>query len=126
MPVAVIQHSATAKDSPTFRKGSEEWKLRQEIELKKRDALIEKSLPGSFTGTGLERRALDAAAICGYLAQICCVATARQAFHSGFLVVFLSDAAGTLVVHTSARAVSAPDMHRAVMVYAGDALCQGD
>ena len=33
MPVAIIQHSAAAKDSPTFRKGSEEWKLHQEIEL---------------------------------------------------------------------------------------------
>ena len=34
MPVAIIQHSAAAKDSPTFRKGSEEWKLHPEIELK--------------------------------------------------------------------------------------------
>jgi nicotinamidase-related amidase len=55
MPVATIQHSAAAKDSLTFRKGSEEWKLHPEIELRKRDILIEKSLPGSFTGTGLEK-----------------------------------------------------------------------
>jgi hypothetical protein len=55
MPVAVIQHSAAGKDSPTFQKGSEGWKLHPEIELRWRDILIEKSQPGSFTGTGLEK-----------------------------------------------------------------------
>ena len=120
MPVAVIQHSAAAKDSPTFRKGSEEWKLHPEIELRKRDILIEKSLPGSFTGTGLEKWLREAGvgrvAICGYMAQMCCDTTARQAFHLGFQVDFLSDAIGTLAVHNSAGAISAPDLHRAVMV----------
>lgn len=120
MPVAVIQHSAAGKDSPTFRKGSEGWKLHPEIELRRRDILIEKSLPGSFTGTGLEKWLRDAGvgsvAICGYMAQMCCDTTARQAFHLGFAVDFLSDAIGTLAVHNSAGAISAPDLHRAVMV----------
>ena len=31
MPVATIQHSAAAKDSPTFRKGSEECELHPEM-----------------------------------------------------------------------------------------------
>src|SRR5512137_2207003 len=55
IPVAVIQHTAPLKDSPTFRKGSDEWKLHPEVEKRKRDILIEKNLPGSFTGTELER-----------------------------------------------------------------------
>jgi nicotinamidase-related amidase len=120
MPLAIIQHSAAAKDSPTFRKGSEEWKLHPEIELRRRDILIEKSLPGSFTGTGLERWLREAGvgsiAICGYMAQMCCDTTARQAFHLGFQVDFLCDAIGTLAVQNSAGAISAPDLHRAVMV----------
>jgi nicotinamidase-related amidase len=120
MPVAVIQHSAAGNDSQTFRKGSEGWKLHQEIELKRRDILIEKSLPGSFTGTGLEKWLREAGAgrvaICGYMAQMCCDTTARQAFHLGFQVDFLSDAIGTLAVQNSAGAISAPDLHRAVMV----------
>jgi nicotinamidase-related amidase len=119
MPVAVIQHSA-AMDSPIFRKGSEGWKLHLEIELRKRDILIEKSLPGSFTGTELERWLREAGlarvAICGYMAQMCCDTTARQAFHLGFAVDFLSDAIGTLAVQNSAGAISAQDLHRAVMV----------
>jgi nicotinamidase-related amidase len=120
MPVAVIQHSAAAKDSPTFRKGSEGWRLHPEIELRQRDILIEKSLPGSFTGTELERWLREAGlarvAICGYMAQMCCDTTARQAFHLGFAVDFLSDAIGTLAVQNSAGAITAPDLHRAVMV----------
>lgn len=120
MPVAVIQHSAAAKDSPTFQKGSVGWKLHPEIEIRKRDILIEKILPGSFTGTGLEKwlREVGAGsvAICGYMAQMCCDTTARQAFHLGFAVDFLSDAIGTLAVQNSAGTISAPDLHRAVMV----------
>jgi nicotinamidase-related amidase len=120
MPVAVIQHYAATKDSPTFRKGSDEWKLHPEIEFRKRDILIEKSLPGSFTGTILEKwlrtGGVSRIAICGYMAQMCCDTTARQAFHLGFQVDFLSDAIGTLAVQNSAGAISAKDLHRAVMV----------
>src|SRR5512147_917178 len=53
MPVVVIQHTAPSNDSPTFRKESDEWKLHPEVEKRKYDILIEKSLPGSFTGTEL-------------------------------------------------------------------------
>ena len=120
MPVVVIQHTAPSKDSPTFRKGSEEWKLHPEIEKRERDVLIEKNLPGSFTGTELEKwlkdRGVKSVAICGYMTQMCCDTTARQAFHLGFQVDFLSDATGTLSVQNSAGAISDCDLHRAVMV----------
>jgi nicotinamidase-related amidase len=120
MPVAVIQHYAATKNSQTFRKGSDEWKLHPEIELRKRDILIEKSLPGSFTGTILEKwlqaEGVSRIAICGYMAQMCCDTTARQAFHLGFQVDFLSDAIGTLALQNSAGAISATDLHQAVMV----------
>jgi nicotinamidase-related amidase len=42
--------------------------------------------------------------------------TARQAFHLGFQVDFLSDATGTLFVQNSAGSISASDLHRAVLV----------
>jgi nicotinamidase-related amidase len=120
IPMAIIQHTAPSKDSPTFRKGSDEWKLHLEVERRKRDILIEKNLPGSFTGTELEKwlreRGIERVAICGYMAQMCCDTTARQAFHLGFQVDFLSDATGTLSVQNSAGAISASDLHRAVLV----------
>jgi nicotinamidase-related amidase len=120
MPIVVIQHTAPSKDSPTFRKGSVEWKLHPEVERRKRDVLIEKNLPGSFTGTDLEKwlreKGVEQVAICGYMAQMCCDTTARQAFHLGFQVDFLSDATGTLSMRNSAGSITDCDMHRAVMV----------
>ncbi|VVB70922.1 putative isochorismatase family protein [uncultured archaeon] len=118
--VAVIVHTAAFADSPTFRRGSIEWKLHAEIEKRRRDILIEKSLPGSFTGTALEswlrERQVKRVVICGYMAQMCCDTTARQAFHLGFHVDLLSDATGTLAVQNSAGSISAQELHRAVMV----------
>lgn len=120
IPVVVIQHTAPSKDSPTFRRGSDGWKLYPEIEWRKRDVLVEKNLPGSFTGTELERwlreRRVERVAICGYMTQMCCDTTARQAFHLGFQVDFLSDATGTLAVQNSAGSIPDCDLHRAVLV----------
>ena len=120
MPVVVIQHTAPSKDSPTFRKGSDEWKLHPEVKKRKHDIRIEKNLPGSFTGTDLEKwlreKGVGRVAICGYMTQMCCDTTARQAFHLGFQVDFLSDATGTLSVQNSAGAIPDCDLHQAVLV----------
>jgi nicotinamidase-related amidase len=126
--IAVIQHTAAFPDSPTFRKGSDEWRLHQEVEKRRRNILIEKNLPGSFTGTNLEKwlreKSIERVAICGYMAQMCCDTTARQAFHLGFHVDFLSDATGTLSVQNSAGSISASDLHRAVMVTQAMKFCR--
>jgi nicotinamidase-related amidase len=120
VPVAVIQHAAPTENSPTFRKGSNEWRLHPEVERRKCDITIEKNLPGSFTGTKLEEwlrmKGVSRIAICGYMTQMCCDTTARQAFHLGFQVDFLSDATGTLAIQNSAGSIYASDLHRAVLV----------
>lgn len=67
--------------------------------------------PSGLPGSSVER-----VVICGYMSQMCCDTTARQAFHLGFNVDFLSDATGTLSVQNSAGSISAPDLHRAVLV----------
>ncbi len=47
---------------------------------------------------------------------MCCDTTARQAFHMGFQVNFLSDATGTLSVQNSAGFISDRDLHQAILV----------
>lgn len=47
---------------------------------------------------------------------MCCDTTARQAFHLGFGVEFLSDATGTLAVSNAAGSVTAEELHRAILV----------
>ena len=54
VPVIVVRHGTTDPDSPIFKEGSHEWELHPEIERRSRDHLVEKTFPGSFTGTSLE------------------------------------------------------------------------
>ena len=83
VPVVAIQHASPQPDAPVFRKGSKEWELHPEVAARPHDVLIHKSLPGSFTGTELEtwlrERGVETVVIAGYMTQMCCDTTARQA-----------------------------------------------
>jgi nicotinamidase-related amidase len=120
IPVVVIQHTSPQKDAVVFRKGTEEWNLHPKIASQTYDHLIEKNLPGSFTGTDLEswlrERKVDTVVITGYMSQMCCDTTARQAAHMGLVVEFLSDATGTLPVSNKVGSVKAEELHRAILV----------
>lgn len=120
VPVVLVQHTVTAPDRPVFQKGSQEWMLHPEVANRSCDLLIEKVLPGSFTGTNLEawlrERDIDTVVISGYMTQMCCDTTARQAFHLGFGVEFLADATGTLSLTNNAGIVTAEELHRAILV----------
>ncbi len=120
IPTAVIQHRAIREGSPVFRFQSPEWELHPEIAVRPRDVLIEKTLPGAFTGTNLEawltENGIDTVTISGYMTQMCCDTTARQAFHRGYKVEFLSDATGTLAFSNNAGSVTAEELHRAILV----------
>ncbi len=54
--------------------------------------------------------------IAGYMTQVCCDTTARQAMHLGYKVEFLNDATGTLAVTNAAGSVTAEELHRSVLV----------
>jgi nicotinamidase-related amidase len=120
VPIVVVQHTAPQQYSMTFRKGSHEWSLHPAIEAQSYDYLIEKNLPGSFTGTDLEmwlrERSIDTVVVSGYMTQMCCDTTARQAMHLGFSVEFLSDATGTLQITNSAGTIGAAELHKAILI----------
>lgn len=118
--IILIQHTAAQKGASTFVKGSNEWELHDQIKSKRHDYLIGKNLPGSFTNTNLESilrdNKVDTVVICGYMSQMCCDTTSRQATHLGFSVEFLSDATGTLDISNYAGSIRAEELHRAVLV----------
>jgi nicotinamidase-related amidase len=120
IPVIVIQHTSLRKDSGTFVRGSKGWQLHEAILKQKHDCLIEKNLPGSFTGTRLEQflkeNNIDTVVVSGYMTQMCCDTTSRQAFHLGFAVEFLSDATGTLDITNDAGTAKAEELQRAILV----------
>ncbi len=120
VPVIVVQHTAKATESPVFRKGSSEWQLHPDVISRPFELLIEKNLPGSFTGTILEKwlreRDIDTVTISGYMTQMCCDTTARQANHLGFSVEFISDATATLSFTNEAGTVNDEELHRSILV----------
>ena len=94
--------------------------LHPEVAARPHGVITHKSLPGSFTGTVLEtwlrEHGVDTVVITGYMTQMCCDTTARQAMHRGFGVEFLSDGTGTLAVKNAAGEVSDEELHRAILV----------
>jgi len=120
VPTAVIRHHQADPQSPIFRKDSDMWQLLPKVESRPRDGLIDKQLPGAFTGTSLqnwlqERRA-DTVCIAGYMTHMCCDTTARQAFHHGYQVEFLRDATGTLTVENEAGKATAEQLQQSILV----------
>lgn len=120
VPTVVVRHHQPDPASPVFRKGSDMWQLHDEVASRPRDVLIDKQLPGSFTNTLLDRflkdRGIDTVCVAGYMTQVCCDTTARQAFHRGYKVEFLRDATGTLDVQNKAGSVTAEQLHEAILV----------
>lgn len=120
LPVVVIQHTNVAPEAVSFRKGTHGWKLHDEIRRRHADIAIEKTLPGSFTGSNLEdwlgERSISTVTIADYMTQMCCDTTARQAFHRNYAVNFLSDATGTMLISNKGGTVSAANLHLAVLV----------
>lgn len=119
VPTVVVQHHMAADDAPMFRRGTPEWELHAEVAGRPRDLHVEKTLPGSFTGTELgkwlDARDIKTVTVAGYMTHMCCDTTARQAVHRGLTCEFLSDATGTLPVSNTAGDVTAEEMHRATL-----------
>ena len=119
LPTIVVQHYFPDPDKPFFQKGTPGWELHPQVQSRPRDLLVEKSLPGSFTGTPLEawlrQHGIDTVTIAGYMTHMCCDTTARQAVHRGFTVEFLSDATGTLDLSNQAGTVTSEELHRSIL-----------
>jgi len=97
VPVVVVRHVGEPGEG-SFQKDSPTFELRKEVADRPRDLMIDKHLPGSFTGTGLqewlEERDIDHVTIVGYMTNVCCDTTARQALHLGMGAALLHDAVG--------------------------------
>jgi nicotinamidase-related amidase len=118
MLIIIVQH--TSINGNTFIKNSNEWEIHPKILEKSYDYIIEKNEPSSFYGTNLEeilkKENIEGVVISGYMTQMCCDTTAREAFHKGYLVEFLSDATGTIDVSNEVGTISSKDLHIATLI----------
>lgn len=118
MPIIIIQHTGINGD--TFIKNSNAWNIHPEIIKKSYDYIIEKTKPSSFYKTDLEdilkKEDIEGIVVSGYMTQMCCDTTAREAFHKGYSVEFLSDATGTIDVSNEIGTISSKDLHMATLI----------
>ena len=74
IPVAAIRHTSPDPEAPAFKEGSHGWALHDEIQKRHADIVIDKALPGSFTGTDLgawlEKNGITTVSIAGYMTQM--------------------------------------------------------
>jgi nicotinamidase-related amidase len=119
VPVVLVRHNGEP-GGRSFQPDSPTWKLRAEVADRHHDLVIDKRLPGSFTGTDLEQwlgeRAIDHITIVGYMTNVCCDTTARQAIHLGLGATLLHDAVGVPVMpDLDGNPVNAEALQRAAL-----------
>ena len=106
LPVFHIVHESRRPGAATFVPGSPALAIHPAVTPAPGEPIITKHLPGAFTNTPLEvelrSRGIERVIVSGFMTQMCCDTTTREAAHRGFKVTLLSDA-------TAAMDVKAPD-----------------
>jgi nicotinamidase-related amidase len=94
-PVVFIRHVAP-EGSPVFARGSRGGALHEGLGARPADPAFEKAHPSAFQDTGLadwlDEAGIGALDLCGFMTQMCCDTTAREAYARGFKVRLFSDA----------------------------------
>ena len=106
VPVIHIVHESQRPGAAIFAPGSPALAVHPDAAPVSGEPVFTKHLPGSFTGTPLEKtlraQGIERVVLAGFMTQMCVDTTARQAAHLGFTVTVLADA-------TAAKEVTGPD-----------------
>ena len=112
--VVFIQH-VTPAGSPVFADGSPGMELHPDLEPREGDALIRKSHPSSFQGTGLHDRlqsaGIQAVDVCGFMTQMCCDSTTRDAYGRGYKVRLFKDACASRELEVEGEKIPHQTVH---------------
>jgi nicotinamidase-related amidase len=106
VPVVHVTHESRRPGATTFAPGSPALAIHPAVAPAPGESVITKHLPGAFTGTSLEEHlrshGIEQVIVSGFMTQMCCDTTTREAAHRGFRVLLLADA-------TAAMDLKAPD-----------------
>ena len=93
--VVFVQH-VTPPGAPVFAEGSEGGKLHADLGIRPDDVLFQKRHPSAFQDTGLhehlQQQGVTAVDVCGFMTQMCCDTTSREAYSRGYTVRLFRDA----------------------------------
>jgi len=113
--VVFIQHVAPA-DSPVFAAGSPGMAMRAELKVRPEDPTFQKSHPSAFQDTGLQEFLKGAGIgrldICGFMTQMCCDTTTREAYGRGYSLRLFHDACAARDLDTEEGAIPHDVVHR--------------
>ena len=117
LPVVHVVHESRKPNAPIFAPGSPALEIHPDARPAPGEPVVQKHLPGSFTGTKLEeilrQQGIERLVIAGFMTQMCVDTTARQAAHLGFQVTVLADATAAMAVKgPDGAAISADQVHR--------------
>ena len=121
MPVIHVVHESRRPNPTTFAPGSPALEIHPAARPAPGEPVLTKHLPGSFTNTALEehlrRHGIEQVIVSGFMTQMCCDTTAREAAHRGFKVLMAADAMAAMSVkgpdgRSSRPRAGAPDASR--------------
>src|SRR5262245_35732138 len=102
VPVVHVVHESRRPNPTTFVPGSLALEIHPAARPTSGEPVLTKHLPGSFTNTGLEellrRHGIEQVIVSGFMTQMCCDTTAREAAHRGFKVLMAADAMAAMPV----------------------------
>lgn len=114
-PVVFIQH-VTPPGAPVFAEGSHGVELHADLDVRSEDPRFTKAHPSSFQDTGLQDylqqvgiRALD---VCGFMTQMCCDTTTREAYARGYSVRLFTDACAAKDLVVEGETLPADVVHK--------------
>ena len=117
VPVFHIVHESRKPGAQIFAPGSPALAVHPLAAPREGEPVIQKHLPGSFTGTRLEaelrERGIERVIVSGFMTQMCCDTTAREAAHRGFKVLMAADAMAAMAVKgPEGQVIPAAEVHR--------------
>jgi nicotinamidase-related amidase len=117
IPVVHVVHESRRPNPTTFAPGSPALEIHPAAHPAPGEPVLTKHLPGSFTHTALEehlrRHGIDQVIVAGFMTQMCCDTTAREAAHRGFKVLMAADAMAAMPVKAPDGAtIPAEQVHR--------------
>ena len=117
VPVVHVVHESRKPAATIFAPGSPALEIHPDARPRDGEPVLQKHLPGSFTGTSLEsllrRRGAQRVVLAGFMTQMCVDTTARQAAHLGFQVTVLADATAAMgVTGPDGEPIAAEQVHR--------------
>jgi nicotinamidase-related amidase len=117
LPVIHVVHESRRPNATTFAPGSPTLAIHPDARPAPGEPVVQKHMPGSFTGTPLEEllraQGIERVLLAGFMTQMCVDTTARQAAHLGFQVTVLSDATAAMAVKgPEGETIPAEQVHR--------------